>query len=69
MKNSVIIIITSLSLQCLLRLSENSLTISRVDSNSTMSVKSFFESEHRRVFVKEGMVNKTKQDFTDPTER
>ena len=34
-----------------------------------MSVQSYFESEHRRVFVKEGVVSKTKPDFTDPTER
>lgn len=51
------------------RLSENSLTISRADSTSMMSVQSFFESEHRRVFVREGVVSKTKQDFTDPTEK
>jgi len=51
------------------RLSDNSLSISKIDSSSTMSVKSFFESEHRRVFVKEGPCTKTKPDFTDPSER
>lgn len=51
------------------RTSENSLNISKVESTSTMSVQSYFESEHRRVFVKEGVVSKTKPDFTDPTER
>lgn len=34
-----------------------------------MSVRSFFESEHHRIFVKEGLLHKTKQDFTDPSER
>ena len=34
-----------------------------------MTVRSFFESEHYRVFVKEGSVMKTRPDFTDPSER
>ncbi len=50
------------------RMSEN-LSITKIDSSSTMSVKSFFESEHHRVFVKEGACSKTKPDFTDPSER
>ena len=35
----------------------------------SLSVRSFFESEHHRVFIKEGVVNKAKSDFTDPSER
>ena len=38
-------------------------------SSAMMTVRSFFESEHYRVFIKEGAVMKTKADFADPSER
>ncbi len=34
-----------------------------------MSARSFFESEHHRMFIKEGTVLKAKTDFSDPSER
>lgn len=53
---------------------ENSLRRKRtmlenVGSRSSLSFKSFFELEHQRQFVKEGVIYKVNNDFSDPMER
>ncbi|XP_064405676.1 intersectin-1-like [Halichondria panicea] len=40
-----------------------------INEENTLSARSFFESEHHRVFIKEGTALKAKTDFSDPSER
>jgi hypothetical protein len=44
-------------------------SVSNLPTDTSLSFRDFFEAEHRREFVREGVLLKTKSDFSDPSER